>query len=356
MAGYEALLSGLRIAIELGVKSLDVRGDSQLIIDQVMKESNCHDAKMEAYCNAVRRLEDKFDGLKLNHIARKYSEEADELVKIASGRTTVSPNIFARDLTKPSVNFENPAEAAVAAPKPSGAATAEPSAKDPSAEESEAMDTETEISSVDEAEAMEIDEAPPSRDWRAQYLDWMIRGVLPSDRAQAWGIARRAKCFVLIDDELYKRSPLSILQRCIPIPEGKELIQDIHTEICSHHAAPRTLIGNVFRQGFYWLMAVADATEVVRTCEGCQFYARKMHLPAHTLQIIPITWSFTVWGLDLVGPLQKAPGGFTHLLGAIDKFSKWIEARPISKIKSVQVMLFFTDIVYRFGVPNSIIT
>jgi IS30 family transposase len=62
-----------------------------------------------------------------------------------------------------------------------------------------------------------------------------------------------------------------------------------------------------------------------------------------------------VWGLDLVGPLQKAPGGFTHLLVAVDKFSKWIEARPIGRIKSEQVVLFFTDIVFRFEVPNSII-
>ena len=49
-----------------------------------MKEASCHDEKMEAYCNAVRRLEDKFDGLELNHITRKYNEEADELAKIAS--------------------------------------------------------------------------------------------------------------------------------------------------------------------------------------------------------------------------------------------------------------------------------
>ena len=61
-------------------------------------------------------------------------------------------------------------------------------------------------------------------------------------------------------------------------------------------------------------------------------------------------------GLDLVGPLKKAPGGFTHLLVAVDKFSKWIEARPISTIKSEQAVLFFTDIIFRFGVPNSIIT
>jgi hypothetical protein len=62
-----------------------------------------------------------------------------------------------------------------------------------------------------------------------------------------------------------------------------------------------------------------------------------------------------VSGLDLVGPLQKAPEGYTHLLIAVDKFSKWIEARPISKIKSEQAVLFFTDIIHCFGVPNSII-
>ena len=44
------------------------------------------------------------------------------------------------------------------------------------------------------------------------------------------------------------------------------------------------------------------------------------------------------------------------MLVVIDKFSKWIEARPITKIKSEQAVQFFTDIIYRFGVPNSIIT
>jgi hypothetical protein len=44
------------------------------------------------------------------------------------------------------------------------------------------------------------------------------------------------------------------------------------------------------------------------------------------------------------------------LLVAIDKFSKWIEDRPITSIRSEQAVLFFTDIVHRFGVPNYIIT
>ena len=71
--------------------------------------------------------------------------------------------------------------------------------------------------------------------------------------------------------------------------------------------------------------------------------------------MIPITWPFMVWGLDLVGPLKKAPGGYTHLLVTIDKFTKWIEAWPISAIKSEQAMLFFLDIIHRFGVMKSII-
>jgi hypothetical protein len=69
VAEYEALVNGLCIAVELGVRCLDARGDSQLVIDQVMKNSHCRDRRMEAYCDEVRRLEDKFYGLELNHIA-----------------------------------------------------------------------------------------------------------------------------------------------------------------------------------------------------------------------------------------------------------------------------------------------
>jgi hypothetical protein len=68
MVEYEALLCGLRIAIETGIKHLDARGNSLLVIDQVMKNANCHDDEMEAYCNAVRALEDKFYGIELRRM------------------------------------------------------------------------------------------------------------------------------------------------------------------------------------------------------------------------------------------------------------------------------------------------
>jgi hypothetical protein len=87
-----------------------------------------------------------------------------------------------------------------------------------------------------------------------------------------------------------------------------------------------------------------------------QHFAKQIHAPAQGCQTIPITWPFAVWGLDLLGPFTNALGVLTHLLIAVNKFTKWIEAKPLAKIGSMQVVDFIQDIIFRFGVPNSIIT
>jgi ribonuclease HI len=305
VAEYEALVNGLRIAIELGVRRLDARGDSQLVIDQVMKNSHCRDPKMEAYCDEVQRLGDKFYGLELNHVARRYNETADELAKIASGRTTVPPDVFSRDLNRPSIKTDDTPEPekASAQPEAPSAQSEVPSARPeaPSAQpeaplaQPEAPSARPKVPSAPEGEALPVEEersgVTPDRNWQTPYLQYLHRGELPLDQAEARRLAWHAKSFVLLGDgkELYHRSPSGILQRCIPIAEGQELLQEIHSGACGHHAAPRALVGNAFRQGFYWPTAVADATRIVRTCEGCQFYARQTHLPAQALQTIPIT-------------------------------------------------------------------
>jgi ribonuclease HI len=145
VAEYEALVNGLRIAIELGVRRLDARGDLQLVIDQVMKNSHYRDPKMEAYCDEVRRLEDKFYELEVNHVARWYNETANELAKIDSARTTVPPDVFSRDLHQPSVKTDDTPE-----PKKVSALPEAPSAhpEAPSAPEGEALRVEEERSGV----------------------------------------------------------------------------------------------------------------------------------------------------------------------------------------------------------------
>jgi hypothetical protein len=71
---------------------------------------------------------------------------------------------------------------------------------------------------------------------------------------------------------------------------------------------------------------------------------------------IPITWPFACWGLDMIRPFKKAQGGYTHVLVAIDKFTKWIEYKPITSLTSAKVMEFIQDVIFMFGIPNNIIT
>jgi hypothetical protein len=137
-------------------------------------------------------------------------------------------------------------------------------------------------------------EPNPPANSRVPYLDYLLREVLPAEKTEAQQLVRCAKSFVIIEGELYKWSHTKILQRCIVIEQGKQLLKDIPGGVCGHHAVPRTLVGNAFRQGFYWPTTVASAERIVRTCEGCQYYARQTHLPAQALQTIPITWPFAV--------------------------------------------------------------
>ena len=60
-AQYEGLLAGLRIATDLGIKKLIVRGDSQLVVTQVNKDYQS--LLMEAYVDEVRKLEEHFDAI-----------------------------------------------------------------------------------------------------------------------------------------------------------------------------------------------------------------------------------------------------------------------------------------------------
>jgi hypothetical protein len=260
-----------------------------------MKDKNCMDPEMVAYCPAVRDLEDKFHGLELHHVQRDYNKAADVLAKTATSRSLVPHGVFASDEHAPTVRIEGE--------------------KPPEEEGPEVM-------AIDQPPELNLEDL----DWRFPILEWLVEGKLPSDQAEARRIARGAKAFVLIEGDLYKRGAAGILMRCILGDQGREILQEIHVGTCGHHAGSKTLVGKAFRQGFYWPTIVADSKDIVRRCEGCQFYARQTHLPAQALQTIPITWPFPVWHLDMVGPLRQAPGGFTHLLVAVDKFSKWIEA------------------------------
>ena len=79
-------------------------------------------------------------------------------------------------------------------------------------------------------------------------------------------------------------------------------------------------------------------------------------MPPTALQTIPITWPFTAWGLDMVGPLTAGSHKKKYLLVMVDKLSKWIEAKPVKTAESGPVIDFISGVVHCYVVPRSSIT
>jgi hypothetical protein len=192
--------------------------------------------------------------------------------------------------------------------------------------------------------------------WISEIRDYLKENILPEDHVSAERIVRFAKRYTVVEGDLYHRGANGILMRCITQEEGRELLMEIHGGECGSHSSSHTLVGKAFRHGFYWPTALQDAAELVKSCEACQFHAKQIHTPAQALQMIPPSWPFAVWGVDILGPFPRAVGGYRFLFVPIDKFTKWLEATLVVSITQGAVVAFLKSIVCRFGVPSHIIT
>jgi hypothetical protein len=99
--------------------------------------------------------------------------------------------------------------------------------------------------------------------WMQAYISYILRKELPNDPVEARRVIRRSKAFTVVKGELYKRSISGVLQRCVTPEEGRIILKDVHEGICGHHASSRAIVAKVFRAGFYWLIAIEDAKEIV---------------------------------------------------------------------------------------------
>jgi hypothetical protein len=151
----------------------------------------------------------------------------------------------------------------------------------------------------------------------------------------------RSKQYLLVDGVLmHKNAKEEVLMKCITQDASIQLLHEIHSGACGNHAASRTLVGKAFRVGFYWPSTVANVEKLVRRCDGCQFFAKCIHVPTHELQTIPASWPFACWGLDMIGPFKPAPSNFKCVFVLIDKFFKWIEYMPLTKASSEKAIEF----------------
>jgi ribonuclease HI len=293
-AEYEALVHGLSIVISLGIKKLMVYDVSLVIISQINKDWDCSTDSMGKYCVAVRKLEDKFEGLEFHHMERDRNAATDALLKLGSSQAQAPPGIFVQEIKQPSIITDQ----------------------------------------MEECNALSQPETNPS-DWREPIIRYIKNEEEPDDKAAAERIARQSA-------KLYHHRGLAVQKR---LRRGPHEVHPLsYRETADRrgphgvHAASRILVGKAFRSGFYWPNAKSDAAELVQKCEPCQFLSKQQHLPVQQLQTIPVTWPFACWGLDMIGPFKKAQGGYTHILVAIEKFTKWIEYKLVASLTSAKAV------------------
>ncbi|KAK1680790.1 hypothetical protein QYE76_041638 [Lolium multiflorum] len=189
-----------------------------------------------------------------------------------------------------------------------------------------------------------VREAPS---WVKPIKEFLANGTLPVDENKSRRIQRRSKAYTIINGEAYKRSVTGVLQRCVEPEEGREMLEEIHRGECLVKGAGGKSVPA-------WILLANGFGKCGRYGKKMQWvprYAKQNHTPSG-LKTIPLT---LVWCLDMVGPFKTARGNMTHILVMVDKFTKWLEVKPIAKCDGHTAVKFPKDVILRYGYPHSII-
>ncbi|CAM8912699.1 unnamed protein product [Rhodiola kirilowii] len=323
MAEYQALLLGLQMARQIRIDEMDIYGDSQLVINQVLGEYEVRKDDLIPYHRHATQLLNEFDSISIGHVPRSANKLADALANLAANlalgaEETMSIPVCNRWVVPPlEENEEN-------------------------------------MESSNVVYAYEIER----EDWRQPIIDFLDHQKLPTDPRHKVEIRRRAPRFIHYKGTLYRRSFLGQWLRCLNEEEAVEVMQEAHAGICGAHQSGPKLYDRVKRMGYYWPTVVQDCVDFAKKCNACQFNANFIHQPPEYLHPTVASWPFEAWGLDVVGPINpKASNGHTYILAATDYFSKWAEAVTLREVKKENVVDFITKhIIYRHGVPQRIVT
>jgi len=318
VAEYQALILGLEMAVDMKQLQLQVFGDSELVINQLLGSYEVKKPELRLYHDYAQKLIRWLGDVTLQHVPRKENKKADALAALASTLTLPDQaqiTICQKWIVPPDVDEESKFEHLVA---------------------------------VSQAEIV---------DWRHALIDYLCYNILPEDPKRKTEIRRRAPRFLYYKDTLYRRSFEGVLLRCLGEEEAIQAMQEAHSGVCGSHQSGPRLHFHIKRMGYYWPTMVKDCLDYARRCQACQFHANFMHQPPDVLHPTVASWPFDAWGLDVVGPLPKSSGGHLYILAATDYFSKWAEAVALKEVKKENVANFIrVNIIYRFGIPSYILT
>jgi hypothetical protein len=181
---------------------------------------------------------------------------------------------------------------------------------------------------------------------------------LPTDitKQQQAAIKRKARYFIVMNDQLYKRNkdnpnrPIKVVKE----NEIEGILHFTHSDPLAGHFSIEETYRRV-KIRYYWPQMYEDVRRYVRTCDDCQ--RRGKNRRVEPLHPIKVGQPFDRIGMDIVGPLPMTKRGNKYIVVATEYLTKWPEARAIPDAKASSVVSFFyEDIICRHGCPKEILT
>nr|GEW11495.1 reverse transcriptase domain-containing protein [Tanacetum cinerariifolium] len=261
-AEYEALIAGLRIAAQMGVRNVCVSVDSKLVANQVLGTYVVKEENIVKYLEKAKSLISGFANFSISQVPRSKNKKADALSKIASTSFAhLSKQVLVEVLKEKSIQEE--------------------------------------VATV-------VEEEGPT--WMTMIMEYLKDGTLPTDQKEARKLCIKARQYEFWEGVLYRQSFLKPWLRCVRPLQADYVIQEIYEGSGSMYAGPRSVIAKAMRLGYYWPIMHQDARDMTRTCNACQVHRPVPRNPQQPLTLIMTPCPFYKWGIDIASPFPKGPG------------------------------------------------
>jgi len=201
-AEYEALIAGMLLAKEMGIKNLYARSNSLLVTGQFNGDYSTKDPQLARYLDYVRALSKVFLNFELIHVPRQDNSRADLLSKLANCTKPGQQRSFIKET--------------LSAPRISS-------------------------SGQDEIMNMSVDNTR-SPNWMTPIKAYLVDGILLEDSAEASRIKRCSTRYTLLDEHLFRFGFSRPILTCIKLEEAKRIMSELHEGICGSHIGGRALM------------------------------------------------------------------------------------------------------------------
>ncbi|XP_048611680.1 uncharacterized protein LOC125585976 [Brassica napus] len=277
-AEYESLIAGLRLAKAVKAKRLSAYCDSQLVASQFSGDYDARNDRMDAYLKIVQGLATEFKFFELVKVPRGENPSFD----ISTDQTTI-------------------------------------------------------IAPIAETDTLVTDEFGP--DWRTEFIDYLSKGELPTEKWAVRRLKTRSAHYVVLDNELHRWTASKVLLKCIHGEETVRVMAETHEGVGGNHSGGRALAIKVRSLGFFWPTMNADCESYARSCDKCQRHAPNIHCPTEMLRTTVAPYPFMRWAMDIIGPLPCSRQR-RFILVLTDYFTKWIEVEAYAQVTDKEVCGF----------------